>query len=200
MRIVGCILAGGRSTRFGSDKALAVVSGKTLLEHCIERLRPQVTELAVNTNSNDPAFAETGLSLLKDATPDFRGPLAGVLAALEWASIMGTDAVITAAVDTPLFPANLVARLSSAGGDKIAIAESQTGLHPTFGLWPISTKFALSTWLDSSQSLKVTDFLDAQTFQKIWFGATGTLDPFHNINTPNDTVASRALTGSNRPS
>jgi molybdenum cofactor guanylyltransferase len=198
MKIVGCILAGGRSSRFGSDKALAVIGGKTLLEHAIERLGRQVTQLAINTNSDDPAFAATGLRLLKDATPDFRGPLAGILAALEWASIMGTDAVVTAAVDTPMFPADLVGRLSSSGGERIVIAESATGLHPTFGLWPIAPRAALSTWLDSSRSLRVTDFLTAQGFTKIWFENNSGLDPFHNINTPNDTGVVDAFTGSNR--
>jgi molybdenum cofactor guanylyltransferase len=195
MNIAGCILAGGRSSRFGSDKALAVVGGNTLLEHAIARLALQVTQLAVNTNSEDPAFAEAGLLILKDAAPDFRGPLAGILAAVEWAGAAGADAVATAAVDTPLFPHDLVERLSEAGKGKIAIAESLSGLHPTFGLWPVSIKAPLSTWLDTRQSLRVTDFLAAQGFGKVWFETKGSLDPFYNINTRDEAVTAEAAIG-----
>jgi molybdenum cofactor guanylyltransferase len=197
MKIVGCILAGGRSSRFGSDKALAVVGGKTLLERAIERLAPQVTALAINTNSNDPAFAKAGLPILKDATSEFRGPLAGILAALEWASRIGADAVVTAAVDTPLFPVNLVERLSEASGGQIIIAQSGSGLHPTFGLWPVAARTALSDWLDTNRSLRVTDFLAAEGFVRIGFEPTGSLDPFYNINSQDDAGAIGALTGNN---
>jgi molybdenum cofactor guanylyltransferase len=198
MKIVGCILAGGRSSRFGSDKALAVVGGKTLLDHVIGRLGPQVSALAVNTNSDDPVYAETGLPLVKDATQDFRGPLAGILASLEWASTVEAEAVVTAAVDTPLFPHDLVKRLSEPGKDRIAIAESQTGLHPTFGFWPVCVQAALSIWLDSDQSLRVNDFLAAQGFDKILFDAHSARDPFHNINSSSDAVIVEAITGSIR--
>jgi molybdenum cofactor guanylyltransferase len=200
MKIAGVILAGGRSSRFGSDKALAVVGGKSLLEHSIARLKPQVSGLAVNTNSHDPAFAEKGLPLIRDATLDFRGPLAGILAALEWAESAGSDAVVTVAVDTPLFPLDLVERLREADGEKIAIAESGSGLHPTFGLWPVGTKAALSTWLETRQSLRVTDFLAAQGFCKVRFETKGSLDPFYNINSPDDTGIVKALTGNIRAS
>jgi molybdenum cofactor guanylyltransferase len=200
MTIAGCILAGGRSTRFGSDKALAVIGGKSLLDHAIARLAPQVAALAINTNSNDPAFTNFGLPLIRDATPDFRGPLAGVLAALEWALKMEAGAVVTVAVDTPHFPADLVGRLTETGSDRIAVAESATGLHPTFGLWPIATRTALSIWLDTNRSLRMSDFLDAQGFNRVWFDAVSAIDPFHNINSLDQAVASEAFTGSNRPS
>jgi molybdenum cofactor guanylyltransferase len=195
MKIIGCILAGGRSTRFGSDKALAVVGGKTLLERAIAGLSPQVTQLAVNTNSQDPAFAKTGLSILKDATPDFLGPLAGILAAAEWASKAGADAVVTTAIDTPLFPDDLVERLHEAGKEKIVIAQSASGLHPTFGLWPTGIKAPLATWLNTRQSLRVTDFLAAQGFCKVLFETKGTLDPFYNINSRGDAGIVEAVTG-----
>jgi molybdenum cofactor guanylyltransferase len=200
MKILGCILAGGRSTRFGSDKALAVVGGKALLDHAIARLAPQVTQLAVNTNSQDPAFAKTGLPVLRDATADFLGPLAGILAAVEWAGAAGADAVVTAAVDTPLFPDDLVERLHEAGMGRIAIAESPSGLHPTFGLWPISVRAPLSTWLDTRQSLRLTDFLAAQGFGKVRFEMKGSLDPFYNVNSRGDAGIVEALTGDIRNS
>jgi molybdenum cofactor guanylyltransferase len=185
MRIAGCILAGGRSSRFGSDKALAIIAGKTLLDHAILRLAPQVTIIAINTNSTDAAFAQTGLPRIADATPDFRGPLAGILAALTWAQSIKADAVVTVAVDTPLFPVDLVAKLSGSA-TTTAVAESASGLHPTCGLWPVDIEPALSDWLATGKSLRVTDFLNAQSFAKIWFEAENGLDPFFNVNFDSD--------------
>ena len=109
MRINGCILAGGRSSRFGSDKALVVWRGKTLLAHAIARLRPQVQDIAVNTNSARAEYRHCGAPIVRDETDAFEGPLAGVLSGLRWASSAGADCLVTAAVDTPLFPGNLVA-------------------------------------------------------------------------------------------
>jgi molybdenum cofactor guanylyltransferase len=185
MKIAGCILAGGRSTRFGSDKALAILGGKTLLDHAIARLTPQIAELAINTNSTDAAFAQTGLPLISDATPDFRGPLAGILAALTWARSVKADAVVTVAVDTPLFPVDLAARLTGSA-KTIAVAESASGLHPTCALWPVDIEPALSDGLATGKSLRVTDFLSAQSFEKIWFDAEDSLDPFFNVNFEGD--------------
>jgi molybdenum cofactor guanylyltransferase len=191
MKIAGCILAGGRSSRFGSDKALAIMGGKRLLDHAIKRLSPQVADIAINTNSTDAAFAQTGLPLIVDATPDFRGPLAGISAALTWARSVKADALVTVAVDTPLFPVDLAARLSG-GVTKIAVAESASGLHPTCGLWPVVAETALSDWLAAGKSLRVTDFLDVQSFEKIWFDAETGLDPFFNVNFEGDAAMAEA--------
>ena len=158
-----------------------------LLEHAIARLSPQVSDLAVNTNSTDAAFARTGLALIADATPDFRGPLAGILAALTWARSIKAAAVVTVAVDTPLIPLDLVARFKG-GADTIAVAQSASGLHPTCALWPLNVETALSDWLSAGQSLRVTDFLTAQPVAKIWFDAENGLDPFFNVNFEGDTA------------
>ena len=189
MKIVGCILAGGRSSRFGSDKALVTWQGRTLLTHVIERLRPQVQHIIVNTNSGAPDYLEYGYPLVPDQTLGFEGPLAGVLAGLEWAGKNGASHLATAAVDTPLFPENLVAELVSKAGNKIIAAQSATGLHPTFALWPLSFETELASWLSSGQSRKMTDFLKSQSFETAMFADEVPLDPFFNVNTPEDLAA-----------
>jgi molybdenum cofactor guanylyltransferase len=186
MKIIGCILAGGRSSRFGADKALVMWRGKTLLRHGIERLRPQVNQVIVNTRSGAMEFQDCGYPVVPDQTLGFEGPLAGVLAGLEWARKNGASHLATVAVDTPCFPKNLVAALLQKAGTKIIAAESATGLHPTFALWPVSAETALASWLSSGQSRKMTDFLTSQTFETAMFPNSGPLDPFFNVNTPED--------------
>ena len=186
MKVTGCILAGGRSSRFGADKALVTWHGKALLTHAVERLRPQVDEIVINTNSGAPEYRAQGLVLVPDQTNSFDGPLAGVLAGMEWAGKNGASHLATVAVDTPLFPENLVAVLEQRAGKKIIAAESAAGLHPTFALWPVSAGPALASWLASGQSRKMTDFLKSQAFETAIFASAGPLDPFFNINTPED--------------
>jgi molybdenum cofactor guanylyltransferase len=186
MKIAGCILAGGRSSRFGTDKALIMWKGQTLLAHAIARLRPQVDCLVINSNSDGQEYREYGHALVRDQTSGYEGPLAGVLAGLRWAKDNGAELLVTAAVDTPLFPENLVAAFLKHGGEKIVAAESRSGLHPTFTLWPVSTETALASWLASGQSRKMTDFVKSQSFETEMFTASDPLDPFFNINTPED--------------
>ncbi len=189
MKVIGCILAGGRSSRFGTDKALVVWKGKTLLAHAIERLRPQVDEVIINTNSDASAYMELELPLVTDETDSFDGPLAGVLAGLRWAKASGAAQLVTAAVDTPLFPQDLAAAFLKQAGQKIIAAQSATGLHPTFALWPVSIEPALASWLSTGQSRKMTDFLKSQSFETAQFPTADKLDPFFNINTPEDLAA-----------
>jgi molybdenum cofactor guanylyltransferase len=186
MKIAGCILAGGLSSRFGSDKALVIWKGRTLLACAIARLRPQVDLLVINSNNDAQPYIEYGHALVRDQTIGYQGPLAGVLAGLQWADRNGAELLVTAAVDTPLFPENLVAAFLKHGGDKIIAAESFTGLHPTFALWRVSAKPALASWLSSGQSRKMTDFLKSQAFETAMFPSSGSIDPFFNVNTPED--------------
>jgi molybdopterin-guanine dinucleotide biosynthesis protein A len=95
----------------------------------------------------------------------------------------------TVAVDTPLFPENLVAVLRRKAGERIVAAESATGLHPTFALWPVSAEPELASWLASGQSRRMTDFLKSQSFETAMFSGDAALDPFFNINTPEDLAA-----------
>jgi molybdopterin-guanine dinucleotide biosynthesis protein A len=180
MRIAGVILAGGRGRRMGgADKALIPLRGRPLIAHAIARLSPQVTALAISANGDPARFAAFGLPVLADADP--RGPLSGVLAGLGWAA--GHDALVTVAVDTPFFPADLVARLAAAGAP--AMAASRGDLHPTFALWPLTAAPALQAFLASGAHPRVTDFA------RSLHAATVAFDDgdFSNINTPDDLSA-----------
>ena len=129
--VPGVILAGGLATRMGGgDKGLKVVAGKRLLDHVIARLVPQCGPLAINANGDPARFAEFGLPVLADSLPDYPGPLAGVLAGLDWAAGLGAEAIVTVAADTPFFPADLVARLQAAAGPSglaLAASPDETG-------------------------------------------------------------------------
>jgi len=196
--IAGVILAGGRATRMGGDdKALLPLAGRPLVAHVVERLRPQVDLLALNANGDSGRFACLGLPVIADGFPDFPGPLAGLLAGLEWAAEMGADAVVTAAVDTPFLPRDLVARLdaAAAGAGAVAAVAATRGpegltLHPTFGLWPVERRAALAEAL-ATGSRRVRDWSAACGAATAVFDAEG--EPFFNINTPDDLVRARGL-------
>jgi molybdopterin-guanine dinucleotide biosynthesis protein A len=196
--IAGLILAGGRATRMGGeDKALLRLGGRPLVRHAIERLRPQVAILALNANGDPSRFACTGLPVIPDRVPGFAGPLAGLLAGLEWAAERGADAVVTVAVDTPFFPSDLVARLNAAAeaeGATAAVAATRgpkgVELHPTFGLWPVASRAALAEAL-AGGTRRVRDWSEACGAASVVFGDAG--EPFFNVNTPDDLVRARAL-------
>ncbi len=177
MRTAGVILAGGRGRRMGgADKALVRLHDRPLLDHAVARLRPQVGMLAISANGDAARFAAWGLPVLADARP--LGPLAGVLAGLDWAQ--GCDGVVTVAVDTPFFPPDLAARLAAAG--PAAMAESGGVLHPTFALWPVDCAPRLRAFLDSGAVPRVTDFARAVGAVPVAFED----GDFHNINTADE--------------
>jgi molybdopterin-guanine dinucleotide biosynthesis protein A len=189
--IAGLVLAGGQSRRMGGgDKFLIELNGRTLLEHAIERLRPQVGELAISANCDPGLLAAYRLPVLPDPAPAGRGPLAGILAGLDWAAeSSGASHLVTAASDTPFFPADLVARLAQAAGsgtDTIVLAASAGRVHPVFGLWPLVVREPLRRWMKDGPSLKVTDFTDTRSHARCDFEIGATSDPFFNINTPDD--------------
>lgn len=162
----------------GADKALIRFGGETLLAQAIARLHPQVEELAISYNGAD---LTTDFAVLKDAAA--LGPLAGILAAMDWAK--GADAVVSVAVDTPHFPCDLVPRLHLAGDGALAVARAGR-VHPTFGLWPLSLHGALAEFLASGTNPKVMDFCTAQGAVMADFPDESA---FANINTPQDLAA-----------
>ena len=189
MRIFGVILAGGQGRRMGgTDKALLPLSGRPLVSHVQERLAPQVEDLALSANGAAGRFAFTGLRVLPDHVS--QGPLSGILAALEWAE--GADAVVSAAVDTPFLPCDLVPRLWLAGEGGLAVAESGGRIHPVCALWPRSLAPDLRAFL-SSGGARMMEFCDRNGAARALF-APETPDPFLNINTPDDrALAEQAL-------
>lgn len=179
MRIFGVILAGGAGRRMGGvDKALIQFRGETLVSQAIARLHPQVESLAVSYNG---ALLMTEFAILKDAAS--LGPLAGILAAMDWAQ--GADAVVSVAVDTPHFPCDLVPRLHLAGNGGLAVARAAR-VHPTFGIWPRTLRKDLADFLASGVNPKVMDFC---TTHGAAFADFPNESAFANINTPQDLAA-----------
>lgn len=191
----GVILAGGRATRMGGgDKGLRDLHGRPLMAHVIDRLAPQCAALAINANGDPARWSGFGLPVLADDVPDYPGPLAGVLAGLDWAAARGAQAVVTAAADTPFLPRDLVARLAAAGGFALAATADDSGrlrVHPTFGLWPVRLRHDLRAALVAGQRRVAGWALDQGAVQVAF--DTLPFDPFFNINTAEDLAAAEAL-------
>ncbi len=192
---LGIILAGGRATRMGGgDKALLPLGEGTLLSHVIARLAPQVGALALNANGDPARFNGLGLLVLTDPVQGFVGPLAGVLAGLDWAAGEGADLVVSAAGDTPLFPRDLVAKLMAAGQGMehpLVLAATPDGRQPTFGLWPTALRQDLRAALEGGLR-KVVQWTDAHGGREALFEGYAP-DPFFNVNTPDDLARAQAM-------
>lgn len=194
----GVILAGGRATRMGGgDKGLRMVGGRRLIDHVIDRLAPQCGGLAINANGDPARLAGFGLPVLPDSLADHPGPLAGVLAGLDWAAALGATAIVTAAADTPFFPTDLVARLRAGAGPSglcLAASPDETGRvqrHPTFGLWPVALRDDLRAALTGGLR-KIVIWTDAHGAGQAVFDSAP-FDPFFNVNTPEDIMTAEAL-------
>ncbi|TMM55506.1 molybdenum cofactor guanylyltransferase MobA [Sulfitobacter sabulilitoris] len=197
---MGVILAGGQATRMGGgDKGLLALGGQTLLARVIDRLAPQVAALALNANGDPARFSGYGLPVLADSVEGFAGPLAGVLAGLDWAAAQGADSIVTAAADTPFFPCDLVPRLIEAGEGMAhplvlaATPDPDRGQvrHPTFGLWPVALRDDLRAALQDGLR-KVVVWTDRHAGREAVFAVAG-VDPFFNVNTPDDLTRAEAL-------
>ena len=200
MTTAGIILAGGLARRMGGgDKALLQVAGKPLLQHVIDRLAPQVAEVAINANGDPARFARFGLPVIADTVEGFAGPLAGVLAGMRWAAARGHAHVASAAADTPFFPADMVARLAAARGDQpismAATNDPERGLseHPTFALWPVDLADDLEYALTEGQMRKVIVWTSRHGCARAVFDEDGM--PFFNVNTPEDLAEAERIAG-----
>ena len=194
----GVILAGGQATRMGGgDKGLLKLGQQSILAHVIERLSPQVAGLALNANGDAKRFSDIDLPVLPDSIDGFAGPLAGVLAGLDWAAAHGADTIVTAAADTPFFPGDLVPRLLLASEGMIhplvlaATPDATRGRvrHPTFGLWPVALRDDLRRALDGGLR-KVVMWTEQHAGREALFPHA---DAFFNINTPEDLTRAEDL-------
>ena len=199
-RLPGVILAGGRATRMGGgDKSLRQIAGRTILDRVIDRLGRQCAPLALNANGDPARFSPFGLPVLADSLSGHPGPLAGVLAGLDWAAEQGLGHIVTVAADTPFCPGDLVVRLLAAGGESgfaLAATPDETGRilrHPTFGLWPVALREDLRAAL-SGGLRKIVLWTDRHGAATAVFG-TDPVDPFFNINTPEDLAEAERLLG-----
>jgi molybdopterin-guanine dinucleotide biosynthesis protein A len=191
MKPLGVILAGGLATRMGGgDKGALPLGPSTLLGHVIARIGPQVAGIAVNANGDGSRFAHLGLPVIADSIDGFAGPLAGVLAGMDWAAEQGADVIVTAAADTPFFPDDLVAvlQMASAGmSHPLALAatphpDRNKVRHPTFGLWPVALRDDLRAALTGGVR-KVVQWSDGHDGRLAMFPDE---DAFFNVNTPDD--------------
>ena len=192
---VGVILAGGLARRMGGgDKGLLTLGGETILARVIARLSPQVDALALNANGDPARFADYGLTVLPDTVEGHPGPLAGVLAGMDWAAAQGAEAVVTAAADTPFLPCDLVPRLQLAAEGTargLALARTAEGRQPTFGLWPVALRDDLAAVL-AEGTRKIVAWTDRHGAGAADFPSDGH-DPFFNVNTPDDLAAAEAM-------
>ncbi|MBZ9815102.1 molybdenum cofactor guanylyltransferase MobA [Mesorhizobium sp. CA7] len=200
--VAGIILAGGQSRRMGGgDKPLLSLGKARLIDHVATRLRPQVATLGLNANGDPARFAGMDLPVIQDTMPGHAGPLAGILTGLEWAATQtGCRWLVSAAGDTPFFPYNLVERLVVAALDRpgtIAVASSDGRWHPTFALWPLGLRDALRHFLVDEDNRRVSTFMERHGHVEVEFPmieARGQkIDPFFNINTPDDLAAAERL-------
>jgi len=197
MKIGGVLLAGGQSQRMGGgDKNLRLLNGKPMLAHVIERAKPQVDALVLNANGDPQRFAAFGLPIVADSVAGFAGPLAGVLAGLDWAAknLPEAELVASFATDAPFFPRDLVRRLAVAleeGGFDLACAQSNGQAHPVFALWPVSLREALREALAGGLR-KVDRWTARYKLVEVEFSAEP-VDPFFNANRPEDLAEAERL-------
>jgi molybdopterin-guanine dinucleotide biosynthesis protein A len=195
---LGLVLAGGLARRMGGgDKILLRIGGSTILERVLERLRPQCTQLILNANGDPARFAATGLPVIADSVPDFAGPLAGILAGLDWTAEHAPDVqwIVSVPGDCPFLPRDLLERLHAArlaANKRLACARSGEWRHPVVALWPVALREDLRRALVEEDLRKI----------EIWTARHGVamaewpdhpVDPFFNVNTPEDAARAQQL-------
>jgi len=197
-KIAGVVLAGGLSRRMGGgDKALRPLAGKPMLAHVLDRAARQVGAMVLNVNGDPARFAEFGLPCVADSVSGFAGPLAGVLAGLDWAAANAPDAELVASFpsDAPFLPRDMVRRLYAArDGAAIAIASSGGRTHPVCGLWPVALRDDLRRALTIEDIRKVETWIARHKSVAVDF-AVDPIDPFFNANAPDDLARAEALLG-----
>jgi len=195
---LGLVLAGGLARRMGGgDKARIRIGGRTILDRVLERLKPQCHGVILNANGDPSRFADTRLPVVADSVPDFAGPLAGVLAGLDWTAEHAPDVEYLASVpgDCPFLPRDLVVRLHEAreaSGKPLACARSGDWRHPVAALWAVALREDLRKALIDEGLHKI----------EIWTGRHGVaiaewpidpIDPFFNVNTPEDVAEAERI-------
>ena len=204
MNILGLLLAGGQSRRMGGgDKALRPLGGRPLLQRVIDRMRPQVAALVLNANGDPRRFAGFGLPVVADSIADFAGPLAGILAGLDWAAAHRPNCPVVASVatDAPFLPEDLVSRLlqgMDTAGAELACAASGGQAHPVIGLWPVRLRDELRRAVVEEGVRKVDVWTARYRLATVPFadevpGLGPGIDPFFNANRPEDLDRAAAL-------
>ena len=200
---LGLVLAGGRATRMGGgDKALLKVGGDTILERVLARIRPHCTAVVLNANGDASRFSAFGLPVVADEVPDFAGPLAGILAGLEWAAREHPEIEWIASVpgDCPFLPRDLIPRLHEARmaeGKILACARSGEWRHPVVALWPVALRADLRRALFDEDLHKI-ELFTGRYGVAVAEWPDRPADPFMNVNTPADLAAAADIAAQNR--
>lgn len=195
---LGVLLAGGLARRMGGgDKPMRTIGGRTILERVIARLTPQCSRLILNANGDPARFASFKLPVVPDDVPGFPGPLAGILAALDWTAAKqpGVEWVLSAAGDCPFLPRDLVARLHDARereNAQLAVAASGGQSHPVIGLWRVALRDELRHALVVEDLRKIDRWTARYPLATVTWPAEP-LDPFFNANTVEDVAEAERL-------
>lgn len=195
---IGVLLAGGLARRMGGgDKPMRTISGRTILDRVVARLKPQCDRLILNANGDPARFAAFGLTVIADDVPNYPGPLAGILAALDWTAANRPDVewVLSAAADCPFLPRDLVARLHAARAKEnaqLSVAASGGQTHPVIGLWRVDLREALRHSLTVEDIRKIDRWTARYRLATVSW-PTEPLDPFFNANTVEDVAEAERL-------
>lgn len=199
---LGLILAGGLARRMGGgDKGLIKIGEKTILARALERMKPQCASMIINANGDPSRFAFTGLPVVSDDIPNFAGPLAGILAGLDWAAVNSpeTEIVASAPGDCPFLPRDLVGRLEDARSKErapLACAKSGDWRHPVVGLWPVALRADLRHAL-MEENLHKIEVWTARYGVAIAEWPDQPIDPFFNVNNPEDAARANEIVARN---
>ncbi|WP_343065387.1 NTP transferase domain-containing protein [Gluconacetobacter sacchari] len=190
----GVVLAGGAATRMGGgDKPLLTAGRMTLLARLLMRLAADGMTLAISARGDGGRFAAYGLPVLPDPV-EGAGPLAGVLAAMDWAAGLGRPWVLTVPGDTPFVPRGLAAAL--APGPAVAVSGGRR--HHLVAVWPVAARDALRARLGAvgpdapRRAYGVRAFAETLDMREVAF-ADRPVDPFLNVNTPEDLEVARGI-------
>jgi molybdopterin-guanine dinucleotide biosynthesis protein A len=181
----------------GGDKARIAIGGVTILQRVLACLKPQCTRIVINANGDPARFADTKLPVVADSVPDFAGPLAGILAGLDWAALHLPECEWVASVpgDCPFLPNDLIARLHAArvgAGAPLACARSGEWRHPVVGLWPLALRDDLRHAI-AAEGLRKIEIWTARHGVAIADWPAEPVDPFFNVNTSEDAAQAQAL-------
>jgi molybdopterin-guanine dinucleotide biosynthesis protein A len=197
-RTCGLVLAGGLARRMGGgDKALIRIGGETILDRVLERLAPSCAPIILNANGDPGRFARFGRPVVPDNVAGFAGPLAGILAGLDWTAEHAPDIDWLASVpgDCPFLPRDLVARLHAArraAGTPLACAQSGEWRHPVVGVWPVALRADLRRAL-VDENLRKIEMWTARHGVALAAWPAAPVDPFFNVNTPDDLAEATRL-------
>jgi molybdopterin-guanine dinucleotide biosynthesis protein A len=192
------MLAGGQARRMGGgDKARIKIGGASILQRVLACLSPQCSRVIINANGDATRFADTGCAIVADSVPDFAGPLAGILAGLDWAAqnAPAVEWLVSVPGDCPFLPKDLVARLHEARATSnvpLACARSGEWRHPVVGLWPVKLREDLRHAL-IGEGLHKIELWTARHGIAIAEWPTAPFDPFFNVNTPDDAARAEAI-------